>query len=93
MSELTDYPAPMTKTDAIELQEQPQWKKLVHEMHNVIEAEKEKLLHEEDPRKIVIMQERVKALRFACRFPEHIVDRETDLDEEKSSIITPESGQ
>jgi hypothetical protein len=81
----------MTVDQAKELQQDPRWKAMVEDMNEVIEAEKNKMVFAKDEHEMVRAQERVQALRFASRFPEIIVDRESEeLDPEpENKIITP----
>jgi hypothetical protein len=77
----------MTADEARELSSHPLWGKYVNEIHKTIETEKERLVFAKEELDMVSGQERVKALRFASRFPEIIIDREEDPD--GSQIITP----
>ena len=75
----------LTRDGAIDLMANANFQALQKEMNKIIEAERDKLLHELDPAKMVRLQERVLALRFASRFPEIISDRE---EIEDPTIIT-----
>lgn len=78
----------MTREQAIDLQNNPNWVILRNEVDKMIGAETEKLLSckTED---CIRLQERVRALRFCTRLPQFIADRETDMEPEpEAKIIT-----
>jgi hypothetical protein len=65
----------MTRDEAIELQQNANWKKLVKELDTIIVADQEKLLNApvED---MVKLQEKIKAYRLLTRMPAIIAERE-----------------
>lgn len=72
----------MTREEALALDQNPNWRKMVAEMDKVIAAESERLLHCGTD-EVLRLQERVKALRMCTRFPMIIAERE----ESESSIV------
>jgi len=87
---MTEQTNPMTADEAKDLSRDPLFKKLQQEMDNIIEGEKNKMVFSKDEHEMVRCQERVQALRFVSRLPEAIIDRESDIEEEKEEkkIIT-----
>jgi hypothetical protein len=81
----------MTVDQAKELQQDPRFKAMVEDMNHIIETEKDKMVFAKDEHEMVRCQERVQALRFATRYPEIVVDRESEElePEPESKIITP----
>lgn len=75
----------MTREQAIDLDNNPNFVALKGEMDKCIRMESEKLLHCTKD-ELHMYQERIKALKFAIRFPQLIADREED---NEPSIITP----
>jgi len=74
---------PMTRDEAITLDQNELWRKLVKEIDKMIYMESERLLHC-DVDECVKLQERVKALRFATRLPMLVAERE---EEDEPAII------
>jgi hypothetical protein len=74
----------ITRDQAINLDNNENWKAFTGELSKIILAESEDLLKVTDQADFIRLQERVKAFRFVIKFPSLLAERE----EKESNIIT-----
>lgn len=70
----------MNREEALQLDQNPNWRLLVKEMDTLITVESEKLLFCKDSNECMRLQERIKAMRFCTKFPMILAEREETND-------------